>query len=439
MPSILPFTKPHLIACATTLDSAIQSGLAGHYDRALLQAGRNDAMGRGVSIYVHLPFCPSRCLSCDHHTTVTHEPREIDGYLDALDEEMAMVTRRIGSGHSLQQLHLGGGTPNYLSDTQLVRLVSLVEQHFRIDAGTETSLEANPKRTSAGQLELLRGLGFRRINFEIRDLDPDVQMAMGRSQSLRLLQDVFENARRAKFETISMDLVYGLPRQSVSTVSNTLRQVLLLAPDRVACFSYSRRPDVFTHQRAIDADSLPSLGDKLAMLNTIAEQLQGNGYVWIGLDCFARAQDSFTLAQSEQRLHRNWIGYTLHENTDMLGFGSHAVSELGDLCVQNHLLVPDWAHSVHHGQLPIGGGVHLSPGDCDRRRALNDLMCNLTLHDYAALRMREGEALSALEELEQNGLVDVTPERVSVTPQGRLMLHQVWGDASPLYRWGGAW
>jgi oxygen-independent coproporphyrinogen-3 oxidase len=431
-----PNSRPQLIPCT---DAAPRSGLAQYYQSALDEAGRGNLLAHGISIYLHLPFCPSRCLSCDHHSTVSHDRRDIDRYLDALEAEIELVTRRIGTARPLLQLHLGGGTPNYLTDPQLVRLMAMVERHFRILPETETSLEANPKRTSMGQLELLRGLGFKRIHFEIRDLDPDVQRALGRTHGPALLEDVFANARRAGFETLSMDLVYGLPGQSLDTIAASLEQVLQLAPDRIACFAFSRRADIFAHQRALDTASLPSLADKMVMINSVADYLRANGYVWIGLDCVARDRDSFTLAQAEQRLHRNWIGYTLHDNTDLIGFGTHAVSELGDLCVQNYPLIPDWAHSIQGGQLPIGGGVRMSHGDRERRRALNDLMCNLTLRDYAALRMRQGDALSALEELELQGIVDVRPDRVSVTPEGRFMLHQMWGDASPLYRWGGAW
>lgn len=427
---------PSVIGTSATSSSEHERNLAAHYDEALRQAASSPLPEDGLSIYIHLPFCPSRCLSCDHNTTVTHNPGDIDTYIDTLDAEMALITERLGQGRLLQQLHLGGGTPNYLSDTQLVRLVSVLEKHFTIGPDTETSLEANPKRTSAGQLALLRGLGFRRINFEVRDLDPGVQMALGRSQSSRMLADVFETTRDAGFETISMDLVYGLPNQSLETVCNTLRQVLELAPDRVACFSYSRRPDTFSHQRAIDDASLPSLADRMVMMNATANRLQDGGYTWIGLDCFAREGDVLEEAQAEHRLHRNWIGYTLHECTDLIGFGTNAVTELGNLCVQNHLDIKQWQDSILGGRLPIGNGVQMSRGDQAKRRALNDLMCNMSLSDYASLRMLEGDAL---DELQQGGMVQVSEDRVEVTPEGRFMLHQMWGDASPLYRWGGAW
>ncbi len=407
------------------------------YAEALSRLRDRGALKSGVAMYIHLPFCPSRCLSCDHHATITHDPRDIDRYLDALDAEMDLVADRLGGRLPLLQLHLGGGTPNYLSDPQLVRLMEIVERHFAIDDNTETSLEANPKRSSATQLELLRGLGFRRIQFEVRDLDATVQKALGRALSPQIVDDAFGNARDVGFDTVGMDLVYGLPNQTVRTVESTVRDVLALHPDRIACFSHMRRPDTFSHQRAIDAGSLPSLADKLAMFNHISDGLQEQGYQWIGLDCFATETDGLTRAQQDQRLHRNWIGYTEHESSDLLGFGINAVTELDDLCVQSHQTVSDWAAAVNHGEFPVSSGLRLSEDDRERRRALNDLLCNMKLRDYSALRRSEGSSPSTLDELERNGMVQVSSEGVSVTAEGRYLLHQVWGDASPLYRWGG--
>jgi oxygen-independent coproporphyrinogen-3 oxidase len=442
MPSIAS-VSPRLIARSATAgqpDPFLGRGdvvTGEQYALALHSRGSNNRQA-AVSIYIHLPFCPSRCLSCDHNTTVTHDSAEIDRYLDALEREMVMVTQRIGRGHDLLQLHLGGGTPNYLSDPQLVRLVDMIESHFRIVDTTETSLEASPKRTSFSQLALLHGLGFRRINFEVRDLDPDVQMALGRSHSLPVLHDVFDSARQVGFETVSMDLVYGLPNQSLASIRRTLRKVVELSPDRIACFSYSRRPGTFAHQRAIDINTMPSLADKMAMFNSIVEVLEADSYSWVGLDCFARNDDSLLLAQLQHRLHRNWIGYTLHDNADLYGFGTNAVSELDSLCVQNHLLIPDWLQAMRAGSLPIRGGIHLSAADRERRNAMTDLMCNMELRDYAALISADNENCT-LNQLHQDGLVDVRADRVSVTDHGRHMLHQLWGDASPIYRWSGAW
>ncbi len=443
MPTLAPVVR-NSIARSTTddtddlFDGRRDSVSGKQYEQLLHSHGNNPAGQESVSVYVHLPFCPSRCLSCDHNTTVTHDSADIDRYLDALEREMEMVTRIIGVGRNLLQLHVGGGTPNYLSDPQLVRLITMIERHFRIVDSTETSLEASPKRTSYAQLQLLHGLGFRRINFEVRDLDPAVQTAIGRSHSPSVLQDVFHSARDVGFETTSMDLVYGLPTQSPASMYKTLATVIELNPDRIACFAYSLRPGNFAHQRAIDLTTMPSLGDKIAMFNGIVELLQSAGYSWVGLDAFAKVDDTLSLAQLEHRLHRNWIGYTLHDRADVYGFGTNAISDLSSLCVQNHLLIPDWRDAMHEGSLPIRGGIRLSNADQDRRRAMNDLMCNMELQDYTSLMNVDGQG-DMLQQLNRDGLVEVSAERVSVTAHGRQVLNQRWGDASPMYRWMGIW
>lgn len=397
-----------------------------------------DAEGAGtplpVSIYVHLPFCPSRCLSCDHDTTVTHDGTVIDCYLDSLEQEVTQVTDRLGRKRHALQVHLGGGTPNYLSDPQLVRLAGILETHFTIDAATETSLEASPKRSSWTQLALLRGLGFRRINFEVRDLDAGVQMALGRSHSQSILQDVFDNAHEAGFETVSMDLVYGLPNQTLASIRRTIGQIVELQPDRVACFAYSRRPEAFLHQRAINPASLPSLGDRLAMFNAVVEAMTAAGYAWIGLDSFVKRGDSLAAAPATQSLHRSRIGYTLHENADLLGFGTSAISEVGGLCVQNHLEISPWADAVSNNIFPFRKGVQWSREQRNQRNTLTDLMCNLELPITPELSCDNG----ALGSLAKDGLVDISEQRVTVTPQGRFVLHQLWGDSSPQFRWASA-
>ncbi|MGD8643430.1 MAG: radical SAM protein, partial [Chromatiales bacterium] len=231
-----------------------------------------------VSLYVHLPFCPVRCLNCDNNTTITHSACEIDRYLDALDREMALLAGHIGEGHQVAQLHMGGGSPNYLTEPQLLRLVDILERHFAIDEYTESSLEANPKRTSSSQLDLLHGLGFRRVNFAVRDVDPGVQHAIGRVQSLEMIDDAFCSAREAGFDTISMDLMYGLPCQTTDSIQRTVEDVLALGPDRVSCFSYTRQPDRFVHQRAIEPSQMPSLADKLSLFSTIVDGLTDASY-----------------------------------------------------------------------------------------------------------------------------------------------------------------
>ena len=388
---------------------------------------------RNIAIHIRLPFCPSRCLSCDHHTTITHNGETIDEYLDCLEQEVAMVTDRIGRHLPLTQLHLGGGTPNYLSDTQLSRLMDIIDAHFSISSETETSLEASPKRCSPSQLALLKGLGFKIINFQVRDIDSAVQLAVGRSHSLPMLQDVLGNARTEGFKTIGMDLVYGLPNQTLGSIQETVGRMLELAPERVVCHAFSRRPDIFKHQRAIDASSLPSLADKVAMFNTACEAMLANSYDWVGLDCFAQHDDPLAIARQQGKLHRNWVGYTANHAGDLFGFGADAISQIGPANVQNQVHLDDWQRAIQGGQLPLQSGMRVSDEERRRRQAMNDLMCNLELSDYRDLLETDGET-GTLAELARDGLVQVTPDKIEVTEYGRFALHQLWGDASPHFR-----
>ena len=399
-------------------------------DYASLLAGKNAGDGP-LSVHVRLPFCPSRCLNCDHHTTVTHNGQEIDDYIADLEREISMVTDRIGRGLPLSQLHLGGGTPNYLSDTQLVQLMDIIDRHFHLGSDTLASLEANPKRCSRSQLSLLQGLGFTTLDLQIRDLDSSVQLAIGRSHSLGVLEDVIGSARAEGFETITMDLVYGLPNQTIKTVNGTVRNMVALAPDRILCQTFSPRPEVFKHQRALAVEGLPSLADKVAMFNIVSEVLMEHGYEWLGLDCFAGEDDALTRAKNAGHLHRNWVGYTDRDTGDLYGFGADAISQLREANIQNQVQLAEWRESLRRGELPLCTGELVSEKEQRCNAALNTLLCNLELSAYEDL-LDDGQGL--LQDLAKQGYVEISDDKVSVTEYGRFALHQRWSDASPHYR-----
>lgn len=403
---------------------------AGDYAAALSSSRTGE--GTGASVHVHLPFCPTRCLSCDHNTVISHDPRAVDAYLDALEREFSLVATRLGGRREVAQLHIGGGTPNYLSDAQLVRLAALVEAHFTLTPGADVSLEASPVRASAGQLELLVGLGFNAIHFELRDLDPAVQQAIGRSHSLAMLHEVFACAREAGMQSISMDILYGLPGQTVNGMRETVAQTLSLQPDRVSCHPYSRRIGTFPHQRAIDPQALASLGDKLALFDVLSTGLEDAGYRWIGLEGFVRDGDPLAEAQREGRLHRTRIGYTRHATRDLLGFGTGAISEVGALLLQNLADIELWQTELARGVLPVHRGVRLDHAQRRRRDAMTHLLCNLKLAADAPLA-------TSLQESVESGLIQRTEDGVTVTPQGRIVLHHLMSDSSPVHRWDGLW
>lgn len=406
-----------------------------HNDYVLALEDEKRNVNESLSMYVHLPFCPSRCLTCDHQTSVSHDHKEIDRYLDTLEIEIQLVTDHLGRGRHLQQLHLGGGTPNYLSEVQLVRLVDMLDKYFSIDAQTESSLDANAQRASMSQLSLLHGLGFRTLNIELRDLDPTVQKALGRHQSVSVVRDVFDNARQVGFDTVSTDLVYGLPMQSVASVQRTLDSLLELNPDRISCFTYSRRANLFQHQRAIDAQQMPSVADKVAIFSRIVDRLCGSGYEWVGLDCFASEKDRISEAQRRGALHRNWIGYTAQPGRNVVGLGSSSMTDLSSICVQNHADVGLWRECLERGELPMSAAARLSPNVRARRHALSDLMCNLHLTDDQNTLLNAEEEVPALQILREDGLLEVEGNKLTMTEAGRYTLHQAWGDSSPTYRW----
>ncbi len=387
-----------------------------------------------VSLYVHIPFTPSRDLSCDHETAVTHDLGQIDRYLDFLETEFDLVSQRTGKC-LIGDLHIGGGTPNYLSDPQLVRLVTMIEYRFDISEA-KLSLDACATRVSRSQLELLFGLGFRRIQFDVRELDPAVHSAIGRSHSFSMLKDVFDNAREVGFELVCLDLNYGLPGQTVEGIRETVNQFQALSPDRVELLPWSIRPDTYQHQRGIDESGIPSIADKVAMLSTAVDGLENSGYTWIGLDCFTKKTDVLAKAQRRGALFRNWNGYTDREQNYHLGFGVSAVSDIGVLRVRSHKSLSDWEACLSEACLPIQLGIAVSPEEVLERNAIMSLMCNMKLaesNDYYKLP----DDSPVLEALATQGVVEKIGDQLEITPQGRFQLNQLWGDSAPLYRWGG--
>jgi oxygen-independent coproporphyrinogen-3 oxidase len=387
-----------------------------------------------LAVYVHVPFCHVRCLYCACDTTVTHSLEKVDQYLDALECEMAMVTDIIGRGREIDQFHVGGGTPNHLNEPQLARLMEIVERHFQITPNACTTIECNPRRSSAGQLELLYGLGFRRISFGVQDLNADVQRAIGRVQSLNMVRDVFLTARETGFQSINLDLVYGLPFQTRQGFQSTLDQILTLSPDRVACFSYAHDPASRPHQHAINADHLPSVAEKLVLFHDAVRFFTEAGYRWVGLDVFVRETDELADAQAEGRLHRNAIGYTPMPAKQVLAFGPSGIGEIGGALVQNESELKAWHKRLNNNKLPISWGRRLSVAGRRRRDAILSLMCNLQLPASAAADLEED--YERLCDSAEQGLVEVSPEGIRVTPEGRYLLRGLCLEQDAFLEWG---
>lgn len=387
-----------------------------------------------LSLYVRIPFCAGRCLYCGCNTTITHESERIDHYLDLLEQEMAMVALRVGNTRDVLQLHLAGGTPNYLNDAQLTRLTEMTERHFRILPETDQSIECDPRRASAGQLELLHALGFRRIAFGVQDLDPEVQRAIGRVQSLDLIKDVYWMAREIGFETIGFDLIYGLPQQTEEVFRRTIKSVVELSPDRISCFGYSRNTSMGSHQHAIDLHQLPSDAARQALFHLAVESFTSSGYTWIGLDTFALDTDELALAQEEKRLHRNCIGYTATPSSHLVGLGSGAIGEVDGNCVQNDSVIGTWGARLARGELPVARGHRLTDVDQRRRDTIAHMICNLELPAERARGCLD-EEYARLVGYAADGLVETAPDGLRITPAGRYFLRSLCSEHDAYFKW----
>ena len=395
---------------------------AAEYREALRELARLEQ--DPVSLYVHLPFCGYRCHYCACNVTLATRTDVVDRYLDQVERELDLVTAIVGHGRRVLQLHLGGGTPNFLTVGQLGRLGDLLERRFAFAPAAERSVEADPRRVTREQLEALRASGFQRISYGVQDFDPVVQAAIGRLQPEAVVREAVELAREAEFEGINIDLIYGLPAQTAARFERTLDAALALAPDRVACYSYAQVPQVRHNQRLIDATALPSPEDKFHLFRMTVDAFTGSGYEWIGMDHFARPTDDLAFAARERRLHRDFMGYTTRPAPHLLAFGMSAIGEVAGCFVQNVPRTGEYQRVLDAGELPVERGHHLSDDDWNRRRAILHLMCNLEL-PYGLVPPPEEESHACLRPLLDDGLIRALNDRYEVTPTGRYFLRNV--------------
>jgi oxygen-independent coproporphyrinogen-3 oxidase len=388
------------------------------YIKALSVSGQN---GKRQSLVVQLPFCPVRCLDCNADAIITHDGREIDRYLDVAIKEIALLREHFGAPVPLQRLHLGGGSPNYLSERQLVRLMGAIDDAFVRDGETRCSLEANPRRCSPSQLTLLNNLGFDSVFFGLRELDPSVLLSLGRQASFHMVRDVFDVARDTGFNTIGTDILYGLPCQTNDGLDRTVEQLLQLAPDRIACNSFRRDAASRFHQTAIDSCRIPSLADKIAQFNRIVERLQGD-YDWIGLDNFVRHGDTLSHAKAEGLLRKNWIGYSYLPSNDFYGVGLNAINDVDTVCAQNHRDLTTWREAVNAHRFPINGGIRLTDRARRYRDELRELVCNGQLDNCPQLAQEINDPSTGWNEMARGGFLDITADTIRLSDEGRCML-----------------
>src|SRR6476646_7059509 len=384
-----------------------------------------------LCVYVHLPFCDTVCYYCGCNKVVTRDHAKSEKYINSLQKELSLIGPLVGSDGTIRELHWGGGTPTFLAREEMSALMAALDEHFERTHHTECSIEVDPRRVAPGTMKFLADLGFNRLSIGVQDFDPAVQKAVNRIQSEEVTRRVMEEAREAGFRSVNLDLIYGLPKQTLDSFNRTLDRVLLLDPDRIALYSYAHLPTLFKPQRRIAQADLPTPESKLQIMTLAIGRLTGAGYLYIGMDHFARAGDELALAQARGQLKRSFQGYSTHPG-DLLGFGVSAIGQLGPTYYQNHKELNDYYAALDAGRLPVMRGFELTPDDLVRRALIQALTCHFRvsiesielsyLIDFRKYFARE---LPDLHRLERDGLVELSPDWIVVTPKGRLLVRAV--------------
>jgi oxygen-independent coproporphyrinogen-3 oxidase len=391
-----------------------------------------DGVQRPLSLYVHIPFCNTVCFYCGCNKIVTRDRSKTVKYLHYLYAETAMRAALHHGDPPVEQLHLGGGTPTFLSVEQMRELVGRLRQHFSFSPGGEYSIEIDPRSVAPETIYALADIGFNRASLGIQDFDPEVQKAVNRIQSERQTLDIIDAARRAGFKSINVDLIYGLPKQTPASVLQTIDKVVAARPERVALYNYAHLPALFKPQRRINEAELPAPADKLRILSLAIGRLTDAGYLYIGMDHFAVPEDELAVAQRQRRLHRNFQGYSTHADCDLLALGVSAIGTVGPTYYQNYRVLDDYCGSIERGVLPIMRGIELSADDCARRAIIQALMCHFEL----SIEAIEAELkvpfaphfaieLAELHEFEQEGMLTIDQGWIRVTPKGRLLIRNI--------------
>ena len=387
-----------------------------------------------LSIYVHVPFCASPCFYCGCNKVITRDVRKSEAYLERLAREIELAGAAFSRSRPVEQLHLGGGTPTFLSIAELGGLIATLGQHFSLLAGDdrEFSIEIDPRTVEAADLAELASLGFNRVSLGVQDFDARVQLAVNRVQSPDHTLGLIDAARRAGIQSVSVDLIYGLPLQTVASFERTLELILTVRPDRLAVYSYAHMPHLFKPQRQIKREQLPSAADKLALLGLTVERLTEAGYVYIGMDHFALPDDELVHAGRDGRLQRNFQGYSTRAECDLVGLGVSSISKIGDTYSQNAKTLERYYRALDAGRLATERGVRLSTEDALRREVIHALMCESGV-DFAAIDRAHGvqfeehfaAELAALAPLIDDGLVTPGRRTLRVTQRGRLLMRSV--------------
>jgi oxygen-independent coproporphyrinogen-3 oxidase len=389
-----------------------------------------------LSVYVHLPFCSSICYYCGCNKVVTRDRGKSAQYIKYLEKELALVGGLLGAPGARErricQLHWGGGTPTFLARDEMAALMAMLDAQFPREPDAEVSIEVDPRSAEAGRMAFLAGLGFNRLSVGVQDFDRHVQEAVHRIQTEAETRRVIEEARASGFRSVSLDLIYGLPRQTLDSFNATLDKVIALDPDRVALYSYAHLPALFKPQRRIHAQELLSPEAKLQILTLAIGRLTRAGYLYIGMDHFAKPGDALAVAQAQGRLQRNFQGYSTHPESDMLGFGVSAIGRVGPTYYQNEKTLDAYSAALDAGRIPVLRGVELTADDLLRRAVIQSLTCHfrvaiesIEIAHLIDFKAYFAEELADLRRLQDDGLVELLPDWIVVTPRGRLLVRTV--------------
>jgi oxygen-independent coproporphyrinogen-3 oxidase len=417
-----------------TADRFVEAFGADDYEQALRQ--RAEGVGIGgrppLSVYVHIPFCESVCYYCACNKVITKHHERATEYLDALEREIDLHLKVLGPREVASQLHLGGGTPTFLTDEELTRLMTALRRAFHFAPGAEMSIEVDPRTATPERLAHLLALGFNRLSFGVQDFDEQVQKAVHRVQSFESVQALIASSRALGFESVNVDLIYGLPKQTPESFQRTIAQVGLLRPDRIALYAYAHLPQRFKPQRRIVTAELPDGGARVSMLNTALQGFASQGYVYIGMDHFALPNDALAVAKRQGRLHRNFQGYSTQPDCDLVALGVSAIGRVGATYSQNAKTLDEYYDAVRQGQFATQRGIALNRDDLLRRAVIMAIMCQgrvefesvelshlIRFPDYFRAELQE------LENLRELGLVEIEPRAIQVTPIGWYFVRAV--------------
>ena len=414
-----------------TADRFVEAFGAGDYV-SWLQKRTVGGISRPLSLYVHVPFCNTICYYCACNKIITKDHGRSAKYIKYLGKELAMQAAQLDGSHDVIQLHFGGGTPTFLSHDEMRQLMDLIRKHFRLLPDGEYSIEVDPRKVDRETVKLLAELGFNRMSVGVQDFDPRVQQAVNRIQSLEETKLVIDSAREFGFKGVSVDLIYGLPKQNVISFNHSIDEVLKLNPDRLSIYSYAHLPNLAKPQRRIQEADLPSADAKLQILQLAIRRLTDAGYVFIGMDHFAKPDDELAVAQRQGRLHRNFQGYSTHAEADLMAFGVSAIGKVGPSYCQNVKTLDEYYDALDQDQLPVLRGIELTADDLLRRCIIQALMCHFSLSiesvEIAHLidfRSYFADEIAELQTMQEGGLLTIDEGWITVLPRGRMLVRAI--------------